>query len=149
AGWYFTYALSTQVFEPIQAESLSFVRPLATTGEIALGGDTIVGLDQGVLIGIVAGALVAALLFREFRIGTFSEPGTPSIYRYALGSAMMGFGGILAVGCTIGAGFTGGSVLAVSSLVGLLAMISGAAIADLVVDGGGARSVRSPTLPAK
>ncbi|MDQ2705305.1 MAG: YeeE/YedE family protein, partial [Pseudomonadota bacterium] len=45
AGWYFTYALSTQVFEPIQAESLSFVRPLATTGEIALGGDTIAGLD--------------------------------------------------------------------------------------------------------
>src|SRR5690606_29681355 len=82
AGWYFTYTLSTQVFEPIQAESLSFIRPLATTGEIALGGDTAAGMDQGVLIGIVAGALLAALLFRDFRIATFSEPGTPSIYRY-------------------------------------------------------------------
>jgi uncharacterized membrane protein YedE/YeeE len=37
AGWYFTWQLSTQVFEPIQAESLSFIRPLATTGELALG----------------------------------------------------------------------------------------------------------------
>src|SRR5690606_5796206 len=113
------------------------------------GGDTAAGMDQGVLIGIVAGALLAALLFRDFRIATFSEPGTPSIYRYALGSVLMGFGGILAVGCTIGAGFTGGSVLAVSSLVGLLAMISGAAIADLVVDGGSVRSARSSALPAE
>jgi uncharacterized membrane protein YedE/YeeE len=41
----------------------------------------------------------------------------------------MGFGGILAVGCTIGAGLTGGSVLAVSSLVGLASMMAGAALA--------------------
>ena len=134
AGWYFTYTLSMQVFEPIQAESLSFIRPLATTGEIALGRNSIAGLDQGVLIGILAGALLAALLFGDFRIATFSQPGTPSIYRYALGSVLMGFGGILAVGCTIGAGFTGGSVLAVSSLAGLFAMITGAAVTDRFVD---------------
>lgn len=150
AGWYFTYTLSTQVFEPIQAESLSFIRPLATTGEIALGSDAAAGLDQGVLIGIIAGALIAALLFRDFRIATFSEPGTPSIYRYALGSMLMGFGGILAVGCTIGAGFTGGSVLAVSSLVSLSAMVTGAAITDRVVDGSRApRRGQSSALPAE
>jgi uncharacterized membrane protein YedE/YeeE len=149
AGWYFTYTLSTQVFEPIPAESLSFIRPLATTGEIALGSDTIAGLDQGVLIGIIAGALLAALLFRDFRIATFSEAGTPSIYRYALGSVLMGFGGILAVGCTIGAGFTGGSVLAVSSLVGLFAMVAGAAVADRVVDGSARRPAHTSALPAE
>jgi hypothetical protein len=55
AGWYFTWQLSTQVFEPIQAESLSFIRPLATTGELALGSG-FAGLDQGVLIGAVLGA---------------------------------------------------------------------------------------------
>lgn len=134
AGWYFTYILSTQVFEPIQAESLSFIRPLATTVEYA-GGGAIAGLDQGMLIGILAGAFLAAILFGQFRIATFSEAGTPPFWRYALGAALMGFGGILAVGCTIGAGFTGGSVLAVSSLAGLAAMISGAAIADRVIDG--------------
>jgi uncharacterized membrane protein YedE/YeeE len=150
AGWYFTYTLSTQVFEPIQAESLSFIRPLATTGEIALGSDTAAGLDQGVLIGIIAGALLAALLFRDFRIATFSEAGTPSIYRYALGSVLMGFGGILAVGCTIGAGFTGGSVLAVSSLVGLVAMVAGAAVTDRVVDASRTqRRAQSSALPAE
>lgn len=132
-GWYFTYSLSLQVFEPIQAESLSFIRPLATTGEIALGRDTVAGLDQGLLIGTILGALIAAIAFRDFRVATFSDPEAPSIWRYLVGSVLMGFGGILAVGCTIGAGFTGGSVLAVSSLVGLASMIVGAVVADRVL----------------
>jgi uncharacterized membrane protein YedE/YeeE len=132
AGWYFTWQLSTQVFEPIQAESLSFIRPLATTGELALGNG-FAGLDQGVLIGAVLGAFLAALVSGEFRIATFAEPGTPSVWRYAAGSALMGFGGILAVGCTIGAGLTGGSVLAVSSLLGLASMMAGAALARLAL----------------
>ena len=135
AGWYFTYTLSLQVFEPIQAESLSFIRPLATTGALATGSESLAGLDQGVLFGTLLGALAAALIFRDFRIATFSEPGTPSVLRYTIGAALMGFGGILAVGCTIGAGFTGGSVLALSSLTGLLAMVASAAIADRVIDG--------------
>lgn len=133
AGWWFTYAISQQLFEPIQAESLSYIRPLATTGEI-LGGAGAAGLDQGVLVGTLLGALFAALAFRDFRIATFSEPGTPSILRYTAGAMLMGFGGILAVGCTIGAGFTGGSVLALSSIAGLAAMIAGAAVADRFVD---------------
>ena len=134
-GWYFTYQLSQQVFDPIQAESLSFIRPLATSVQLATDANSLAGLDQGLLIGTIVGALAGALLFRDFRIATFRDAGAPSIWRYALGSAFMGFGGILAVGCTIGAGLTGGSVLAVSSLLGLASMIAGAAIADRVVDG--------------
>lgn len=135
AGWWFTYTLSLQVFDPIQAESLSYIRPLATSGELAFAGADGPGLDQGVLAGTLVGALVAALLFRDFRIATFAEPGTPSVLRYTAGAVLMGFGGILAVGCTIGAGFTGGSVLALSSVTGLLAMGGGAAIADRLIDG--------------
>ena len=132
-GWWFTWQLSQQVFEPIQAESLSYIRPLATTTEIAIGRDAFFGWDQGLLAGTIIGAFVAALTFRDFRISTFSELGTPSIWRYAAGSVLMGFGGILAVGCTIGAGFTGGSVLAISSLLGLASMIAGAAAAETVL----------------
>lgn len=129
-GWWFTWQLSQQVFEPIQAESLSYIRPLATSTEIAIGRDVFFGWDQGLLLGTIVGAFAAALASRDFRIATFSEPGTPSIWRYAAGSVLMGFGGILAVGCTIGAGFTGGSVLAISSLLGLASMIAGAAAAE-------------------
>jgi uncharacterized membrane protein YedE/YeeE len=134
-GWYFTYQLSMQVFEPIQAESLSFIRPLATSANLAVDATSAFGLDQGLLAGTLVGAFLAAVLFREFRIVTFAEPGAPSILRYAAGSVLMGFGGILAVGCTIGAGFTGGSVLATTSLLALAAMIAGAALADRLVDG--------------
>lgn len=133
-GWAFTWQLSQQVFDPIQVESLSFIRPFATTLMLALGTQADVGMDQGLLIGVALGALVAALMFREFRIATFTDPGVPSIWRYALGAALMGFGGILAVGCTVGAGLTGGSVLAVSSLIALVAMMIGAATTDRIVD---------------
>lgn len=133
-GWYFTYALSLQVFEPIQAESLSFIRPLATTGALVAAPGGAAGLDQGLLAGTLVAAFVAAVLFGGFKIQTFSEPGVPSILRYTAGAVLMGFGGILAVGCTIGAGFTGGSVLAASSLLGLVSMIGGAAVADRFVD---------------
>src|SRR5690606_1161508 len=145
-GWYFTYTLSTQVFEPIQAESLSFIRPLATTGALA-GGASSFGLDQGLLIGTILGAFAASLVFRTFRIATFSEAGAPSIVRYAIGGVLMGFGGILAVGCTIGAGLTGGSVLAVSSLTGLATMIVGAALADRVIDGRSATRAAAEPYP--
>lgn len=147
AGWYFTYTLSLQVFDPIQAESLSFIRPLATTGAMVSPSAEPAGLDQGVLIGALLGAFLAATLFGGFRIQTFSEKGTPSILRYTIGGMLMGFGGILAVGCTIGAGFTGGSVLAVSSLLGLAAMISGAAIADRFVDRSKAAAVERSAHP--
>lgn len=134
AGWYFTYTLSLQVFEPIQAESLSYIRPLATTSALAVSPDAFAGLDQGVLIGTLVAAFLAAVAFREFRVVTFAEPGTPSLLRYTAGAVLMGFGGILAVGCTIGAGFTGGAVLAVSSLTGLGSMVAGAAVADRFID---------------
>lgn len=147
-GWWFTWQLSQQVFDPIQAESLSYVRPLATTTGIAIGRDILVGWDQGLLLGTLLGAFAAALASRDFRIATFSEPGAPSIWRYAAGGAMMGFGGILAVGCTVGAGLTGGSVLAVSSLLGLASMVAGAVLAELVLGRiGGRRDQPAEDLP--
>lgn len=133
-GWYFTFQLSSQVFDPIATESLSFIRPYVTTLMLAVGSQSTVGLDQGLLIGVLLGAAAAAFVSREFRIATFAEPGVPSVFRYAVGAALMGFGGILAVGCTVGAGLTGGSVLAVSSLLALCAMAIGAAATDRIVD---------------
>ncbi|MBW3096908.1 YeeE/YedE family protein [Pseudohoeflea coraliihabitans] len=148
-GWYFTYQLSIQAFEPVQAESLSFIRPLATTIQYALGSVSAAGFDQGILLGIFAGAFLAALLFRDLRLAKFGETGTPSVFRYVGGAALMGFGGILAVGCTIGAGFTGGSVLALSSLLGLASMVAGAAVTDLFIDRRSERQGRAPDVIGK
>ncbi|MEX3008133.1 YeeE/YedE family protein [Hoeflea sp. TYP-13] len=136
AGWYLSYSLSTQVFEPIQAESLSYMRPLANSlNYAASGGDeSFLSMDIGIIAGTVLGALVSSVLFGSFRVSTFSEPGTPHFLRYAAGAALMGFGGILAVGCTIGAGLTGGSVLAVNSLLALIATLGAGAAAGYLLE---------------
>jgi uncharacterized membrane protein YedE/YeeE len=136
AGWYFTYLFSLQVFEPIQPDSLSFMRPLANSANFAgSGGDeSFLSMDVGLIAGTVVGALVASFLFGSFKIRTFAEPGTPHWARYVAGSVLMGFGGILAVGCTIGAGFTGGAVLALTSLTALSAMVLSAMVTDRLVD---------------
>ncbi|QKV17589.1 YeeE/YedE family protein [Oricola thermophila] len=136
AGWYLTYHFSLQVFEPVQADSLSFMRPLANTLNFAASGgdESFLSMDVGLFAGTVLGALAASILSGSFRIRTFAEPGTPHWLRYAAGSVLMGFGGILAVGCTIGAGFTGGAVMAISSLFALASMILSAMITDRLVD---------------
>lgn len=137
AGWYLTYQYSLQVFEPVQADSLSYMRPLANTlNYVGSGGsESFLSTDVGLIAGTVIGALVASLAFGSFRIRTFAEAGAPHWLRYVAGSVLMGFGGILAVGCTVGAGFTGGAVLAVSALIALASMVLSAMLADKVIDG--------------
>ncbi|MDJ1009685.1 MAG: YeeE/YedE family protein [Paracoccaceae bacterium] len=139
-GFWLTQELSFQVFEPVAIDSLSYIRPLAETVDFAAAGvdPARVNVDLGSVAGTVAGAFLAALLTGRFRIATFSEPGTPSVFRYGLGAVLMGFGGVLAAGCTVGAGLSGGSSLAVSSLIALTCMIVFGALTDLVVDKAGA-----------
>lgn len=122
--WVFTSALYDQVFEPIAVESLSFIRPTAGLVTLAMGeAETAFSFDNGVIAGVVAGALVASIVFGSFGIRRFSDDDAPHFLRYVAGGALMGFGGVTAAGCTIGAGFTGGSVLAASSLLGLASMV--------------------------
>ena len=131
-GWYLSGALSQQVFEPIQPDSLSFMRPLANTINFGLtgGSEEFLSMDIGLMVGTVAGAFVVAVLTRRFRIETFATPDAAPISRYVVGGVMMGFGGVLAAGCTVGAGFSGVSLLAISALVGLVSMLLGAALTD-------------------
>ncbi|MCB1423821.1 MAG: YeeE/YedE family protein [Nitratireductor sp.] len=135
AAWYVTHQLSEQVFDPIEIESLSFSRPSANAiNYVASGGaEEYLSLDTGMIAGLFLGAFAAALLFRSFAVRGFGEAGAPHFSRYIAGGALMGFGGILAVGCTVGAGFTGGSVLAVSSVLGLASMMTFCAATDLVL----------------
>ena len=54
--------------------------------------------------------------------------------RYILGGCFMGFGAILAGGCAIGAGVTGGSIFVGTAWVALCAMWVGAILTDWIVD---------------
>jgi uncharacterized membrane protein YedE/YeeE len=75
--------------------------------------------------GILAGAALVVALQRDFKLVGFDRP--VDMLRYALGAALMGVGGVLALGCTIGNGLTGVASLAPTSFIAVPAMVLAAA----------------------
>lgn len=108
-------------------ESLSFVAPQAYTLDLLmLWSDASRKLSFGIALalGVVAGSTAWAIAARSFRWEGFRD--VDDLVRHLLGGALMGFGGVTAMGCTIGQGITGVSTLALGSLITLLAIIAGA-----------------------
>lgn len=111
-------------------EALTFVAPQAHVLEwLMLWSDTSRTLNFGIatVLGVIAGAAVSALLTRSFRWEGFV--GVEDTVSHLLGAALMGFGGVTGLGCTIGQGVSGVSTLAVGSLLTWLAIIGGAVLA--------------------
>jgi hypothetical protein len=78
------------------------------------------------LLGVIAGSFLWSLINRSFRIEWFASFG--DFVNHLVGAILMGFGGVLAMGCTIGQGITGVSTLAVGSFVTLISIILGSAL---------------------
>jgi peptidoglycan/LPS O-acetylase OafA/YrhL len=91
------------------------------------------GFDTGLVPGFFAGSMLAALMAREWKVQG-SHDG-PSMGRYLLGASLMGFGGMLAGGCAVGAGVTGGAIFSLTAWVALAAMWAGALATHQLVDG--------------
>ena len=112
-------------FDPIAMESLSFTSPFADTLFWTIASTSIpAGFGVGLIGGTLAGALLASLIFRSFRWQSFSAPAEPG--RYAAGAVLMGVGGVLAGGCTVGAGLSGVPTLSVAALLAILSIAAGA-----------------------
>ena len=126
-GWYVSGVLGFDEFEPIRPASLTFTTPLGN-GLQYLMTYTGAAADFGVtaVAGTLLGAFAWAVASRSVKAEGFDSPG--HLARYALGAAMMGFGGVLALGCTIGAGLSGMSTLSLGSLIALASIVSGGAI---------------------
>jgi uncharacterized membrane protein YedE/YeeE len=73
--------------------------------------------------GTIAGALVIARARGEFRLERFTAAG--DLRRHLVGGVLMGMGGSLALGCTIGEGLTGVSTLSLASFLALAGMLAG------------------------
>lgn len=132
AGWLLTALVSRQAFDPVPVESLTFSGPSADTLMFFMTASDTVDFDVGLIPGVFLGAALAALLAREWKLEGFE--GASSMRRYLSGAAMMGFGAMLAGGCAIGAGVTGGSTFAASAWLALTAMWLGAMLTDYLVD---------------
>lgn len=142
-GWAFTAALSQVSFAPISVGSVTFTGPSADTLMALIAKPSIEpGFGLGLVPGVFIGAFLCATLRGEFKIQAFdAETG---MRRYLIGAAMMGFGGMLAGGCAVGAGVTGGSVLSLTAWVALTAMWVAAGLTDYFVDRRRDAPVRPP-----
>lgn len=139
AGWTVTGVLARDDFDPVPLESLSFTAPV---------GDSLVYLmtytgaraDFAIAVvgGVLAGAFLVAAARRELRLTGFETPG--QLARYLSGGALMGFGGVLALGCSIGAGLSGVSTLSLGSLLALGAIVAGAVLTHKVTERAAART---------
>ena len=111
-----------------RAESLTFVGPYAYILELLqMWSDTsrVVTFGIASALGVIAGSAVHALSSRGFRIESFRDAG--DLVRHMGGGLLMGFGGVTALGCTIGQGVTGLSTLALGALLSTAAIIAGSA----------------------
>ncbi len=111
-------------------ESFSFVSPAAYLLELLmLWSDKSRVMTFGIAgsLGVVAGSFLHAIATRGFRLESFRD--AEDLLNHIAGGALMGFGGVLALGCTVGQGITGLSTLALGSFISFGAVVCGALLA--------------------
>jgi hypothetical protein len=137
AGWYVSghlgYGENPDTLETVffgtnsrTLESMSFVGPLAYTLELLLlWTDRSLHATFGIasVVGVVLGSAAAALAARSFRWEGFAS--LSDLRNQLLGGVLMGFGGVTALGCTIGQGLSGISTLAIGSFIALAGIVAG------------------------
>jgi hypothetical protein len=125
-GWALTgLAYDEFAEQPVNPVSLTYVRPTGDTWEYLqrFTADMVPGFGVSTVIGALAGAFIAALASGKFRLSGFAD--SSDTLRNLSGGALMGSGGVIALGCTIGQGVTGFSTLALGSILALVAIIIG------------------------
>jgi uncharacterized protein len=137
-GWYVTAGSSGQaLLEELDfmdqrpfftgAQSITFIGPAGHVVQYVKEGFSAIYLTFGVALvaGVIAGSFLYTLIFRKVRIEWFVN--LKDFAMHVIGAILMGIGGVLGMGCTIGQGITGMSTLALGSLVTIIAIIAGSA----------------------
>ncbi len=124
-GWYITGVVGADDFDPTPLFSFTFVAPSAESLQYLMTytGSTI-NFGISAVGGVIVGSFLMAVMTKSFHIEAFS--GADDMKSHMFGAVMMGIGGVLALGCTIGQGLTGMSTLALGSLIALASIIAGA-----------------------
>ncbi|WP_338309171.1 YeeE/YedE family protein [Bradyrhizobium sp. TM233] len=124
AGWFVTGYLGADDFNPVPVTSLTFIAPIADALQYAMLS-TGLALNFGIatVAGVLAGSLITALATGRFKLEGYSSP--RHMLRSGSGAALMGIGGVMAFGCSIGQGLTGVSTLALGSFVALAGILLG------------------------
>lgn len=133
AGWWATHLISINSFGTTPVQGLTFSGPSAEWLMRVLASPAPpVGFDFGLLPGVFAGSFLGALVGGDFKLEGFKDG--YSMRRYIAGAMFMGFGSMLAGGCAVGAGMTGGAIFALTAWLALIGMWAGAGLTDRVLD---------------
>jgi hypothetical protein len=126
AGWFATGYLGADDFNPTPVTSFTFVAPIADTLQYMMLS-TGLTLNFGIVtvIGVFTGSLVTALATQRFHWEGYTSP--QHMLRSVSGAVLMGAGGAMALGCSVGQGLTGLSTLALASFVAVAGIMLGTA----------------------
>ncbi len=127
-GWYITGVIGVESMErQIPLESVTFVYPTAKTLEFFTYFQvTQLSFGVSVILGVVSGAFIMSKFNKKYSFGCTANLPHSKIKYNMVGGTLMGVGGVLCIGCTVGQGLTGLSTLAFSSVLAILSiMISG------------------------
>jgi uncharacterized protein len=127
AGWAMTgLAFDDMAVKPTPPASLTYVRPIGDALQwlTLFTAAPMPSFAAASVFGALLGAGAAALLMGRFRVAAFADPS--DTLRNLAGAALMGIGGVLALGCTVGQAITGVSTLALGSLLTFAAIVAGA-----------------------
>lgn len=147
-AWLGTGWLLADEFDPIPVEALSFTAPLADTLFWTLAATAISpAFGTGLVLGTLAGAGMSALLGRRAAWASFESPRQTG--RYALGAVLIGVGGVLAGGCTLGAGLSGVATLSSAAALSLASIALGALATNRAVSASSSGSGAPSAIPAE
>jgi uncharacterized membrane protein YedE/YeeE len=127
AAWYITGVIGYDDFDPVAPQGLTFVGPTGNTISYLMtftGAEINFGI--AVTFGMILGSFAYAISTGNFRIETFNSKG--EMQAQMIGAVMMGFGGVISFGCTIGQGVSGMSTLAMGSFITLAMIFFGSAL---------------------
>lgn len=126
-AWYVTGVIGNDDFEPVPVEALTFIAPTGNTVNYLMtwtGAEINFGI--AVVLGMIVGSFLYAVSTGNFRVEAFAN--RADMRNHLIAGVLMGFGGVLSFGCTIGQGVSGMSTLALGSLVALLSIMLGSAL---------------------
>ena len=112
----------------LNAQSFTFINPIGQTYGYIKGAFDSALLTFGLIsvFGVILGSFLWSLFNRSFRVEWFVD--FKDFLNHFFGAILMGFGGVLALGCTIGQGITGMSTLALGSIITFISIIFGSAL---------------------
>ncbi|MGI9421142.1 MAG: YeeE/YedE family protein [Geminicoccaceae bacterium] len=145
-GWLITGLLGADDFEPEPLASFAFVAPIARSLIYLMtypAAPTSFGIAA--VGGVLLGGFLAARWAGDFRIEGFS--GLDDLIRHLTGAMLMGVGGVLGLGCTIGQGMTGLSTLAIGSVLTTLAIMAGGVVGVRYLERGSLKAAFLAVMP--